>query len=102
MGMRQRTEEEKSLGWLEGRERFTGSTEGPRESRGPVSGQGGLTEFLKKKGQVWAVRAKSCLQASWRLLILRTKSGVRVKGPEEVTHVERRTTFTVGPGLGGF
>jgi hypothetical protein len=56
--MRQRTEEEKIWGWLEGRECFTRFPEGPRESRGRVGGQGGLAEFLNRKGQVWAVRAK--------------------------------------------
>lgn len=68
------------------------STEGLREGRGLVSGRGGLTEFLKRKGQVWA--AKGCLQACRRLLILGTKSGVREKGPEEASHAE-----SSGPGL---
>lgn len=42
---------------------------------------------------------KSFLQDSWRLLTPGTKSGVREKGWEEVTHAERRVEFTVGPGL---
>lgn len=56
-GMRQRTEEEE-LGMAGWERAFTRSTEGPRESRRLVSGQGGLTEFLKRKGQVWAVGKK--------------------------------------------